>query len=160
MKKIIFLLIFFGCFCYISCNKSEPQQQEPYICCSPPPTFEILINKNSEFHKDFLDSEGNFDKQNVLYRLENGTKKEYGTFGGFRKINHLQQEYLSIRTKLSHSNDIYTGKTETIYLQNATKTYKIEVEGAMVSHKGCCPVAELKEIRIDGQKIEDYFWVK
>ena len=48
---------------------------------------------------------------------------------------------------------MYTGKTETLYLQNATKTYKIEVNGYMENNK-CGEYAVTNEIRVDGTKIE------
>ena len=58
-----------------------------------------------------------------------------------------------VDTQLWFKNDVYTGKTETLYLQNATKTYKIEVNGYMESRK-CGEYAVTNEIRVDGTKIE------
>ena len=48
---------------------------------------------------------------------------------------------------------MYTGKTETLYLQNASKTYKIEVNGYMKETE-CGDVAVINEIRVNGEKIE------
>ncbi|ATA89652.1 hypothetical protein [Capnocytophaga stomatis] len=149
MKKVLFLglsLIALAC------------REESNECCSPPPVFNLYINKNSESYKEFLNSEGKFDTKNVsLYRLNGNVKKEY-TVEQIYLL--LQEKYLSVGTHLDYKNDIYTGKKETLYLKNASKTYKIEVEGEMVSRNGCCPVAELKEIKVDGVKIENYFLVK
>ncbi|GIJ92835.1 hypothetical protein CAPN002_00530 [Capnocytophaga stomatis] len=105
-----------------------------------------------------MNSEGKFDTKNVsLYRLNGNVKKEYTVE---QIYSLLQEKYLSVGTHLDYKNDIYTGKKETLYLKNASKTYKIEVEGEMVSRNGCCPVAELREIKVDGVKIENYFLVK
>ena len=60
---------------------------------------------------------------------------------------------MQIIISLWFENDVYTGKTETLYLQNATKTYKIEVNGYMKSGE-CGEYAVTNEIRVDGTKIE------
>ena len=76
-------------------------------------------------------------------------------------FNRTQEgkEYLQIGTQLWFDNDVYTGKTETLYLQNATKTYKIEVDGYMEDGE-CGKYAVINEIRVDGTKIEVPYLVK
>ena len=79
-------------------------------------------------------------------------KKQYDiVFGTFKPENN--NDYLQIIISLWFENDVYTGKTETLYLQNATKTYKIEVNGYMKSGE-CGEYAVTNEIRVDGTKIE------
>ena len=73
--------------------------------------------------------------------------------------NTYRKDYLIISISLNFENDIYTGKTETLYLQNPVKTYKIEVNGYMQS-KGCGPVAHTNEIRVNGVKIEGNYLAK
>ena len=51
---------------------------------------------------------------------------------------------------------LYTGKTETLYLKNKAKTYKIEFLG----HIGKCCSGQIQEIRIDGVKNNDFILVK
>ncbi|MFJ1261337.1 hypothetical protein ACILDS_01390 [Capnocytophaga canis] len=151
MKKFLFLSVLLGA---LACSK----EKDVKLCCSPPPIFNLYINKSSDSYKEFLDSEGKFDTKNVsLYRMNGNVKKEYPV----AQVSPLLQEnYLSVGTHLDRINDVYTGKKEILYLKNASRTYKIEVEGAMVSRNGCCPVAKVKEVRVDGVKIENDFLVK
>nr|WP_314473003.1 hypothetical protein [uncultured Capnocytophaga sp.] len=51
---------------------------------------------------------------------------------------------------------LYTGKTETLYLKNKAKTYKIEFLGTL----GKCCSGQIQEIRIDGVKNNDFILVK
>ena len=66
---------------------------------------------------------------------------------------------MHIGTQLWFENDVYTGKTETLYLQNATKTYKLEVNGYMKDTK-CGRVSITNEIRVDGVKVENHYLTK
>lgn len=160
MKKSLLLSLL---FIVVACQKQHQEETIPNDCCSPPPYFGLYINKNSDVHKTFLNTEGAFDAENIsLYRLDNDIKTTYRITHGYIDWGKSdpKSKYLVIGTQLDHGNDVYTGKTETLYLKNALKTYKVEVEGAMISNNGCCPVAKLKEIRIDGVKIEDYFLAK
>ena len=85
-------------------------------------------------------------------------KKQYDiVFGTFKPENN--NDYLQIIISLWFENDVYTGKTETLYLQNATKTYKIEVNGYMKSGE-CGEYAVTNEIRVDGVKVENHYLAK
>ena len=79
----------------------------------------------------------------------NSTKKPYDV----RLYYTANNDYLVVTTQLWFTNDVYTGKTETLYLQNASKTYKIEVNGYMKSGE-CGEYAVTNEICVDGTKIE------
>lgn len=162
MRKNIFLIICI--FFSISCNiqKDEPTPVPPpkvKLCHLPPPVFRVLIDKGTTLHKDFapiIEGENHRFRDDIyFYKLDKDVENKYPT-----NLYYEKEKYLCIEVNLPFDNDIYTGKVETIYLKNATKTYKIEIEGAMLSSKECGPYAYLKEIRIDGQKIDGYFWVK
>ncbi|WP_462351793.1 hypothetical protein [Capnocytophaga leadbetteri] len=128
-------------------------------CQIPPPEFTIFINKASEVHKEFVNQAGEVDKANIsLYKQKNGVKESYRIMFGFNRTQE-GNEYLNIGTQLWFDNDVYTGKTETLYLQNATKTYKIEVDGYMEDGE-CGKYAVINEIRVDGTKIEVPYLVK
>ena len=66
---------------------------------------------------------------------------------------------MQIIISLWFENDVYTGKTETLYLQNASKTYKVEVNGSMQNGE-CGKYAVTNEIRVDGVKVEDHYLAK
>ncbi|GJH41272.1 hypothetical protein RCZ04_18220 [Capnocytophaga sp. HP1101] len=141
MKRILFLAIMLITLTY--CDKNVD-------CQTPPPEFSLLINKNSEVYKEFINQAEEIDKSHItLYKQVNDTKKPYHI--DFRYTTN--NKYLVVDTQLWFKNDVYTGKTETLYLQNATKTYKIEVNGYMESRK-CGEYAVTNEIRVDGTKIE------
>ena len=133
MKRIIFLVLAILLF---SC---KDKGGEP--CQVPPPDFSMWVNKTSEVHKEFINERGNFDSTHIaLYKLIGDT-------------------YLHIGTQLWFENDVYTGKTETLYLQNATKTYKIEVNGYM-KDTDCGLVPITNEIYVDGVKVENHYLAK
>ncbi|GJH41206.1 hypothetical protein RCZ04_17560 [Capnocytophaga sp. HP1101] len=158
MKRILYLTML---FIVIACSENTKEDEKPDICCSPPPTFFLLVNKNSELYKDFINEKGEVDKEHIsLYKEENNQKKLYGISFRYTNIPKSEVEYLWIETQLGYENDVYTGETETLYLQNASKTHKIELKGAMESHNHCCPTANLKEMSIDGVKVENYFLAK
>lgn len=119
-------------------------------CQTPPPEFSLLINKNSEVYKEFINQTEEIDKSHItFYKQVNSTKKPYDV----RLYYTANNDYLVVTTQLWFTNDVYTGKTETLYLQNASKTYKIEVNGYMKSGE-CGEYAVTNEIRVDGTKIE------
>ena len=122
-------------------------------CSTPPPEFILLVNKNSELYKEFINQEGKIDKASIFFYKQVGNeKKQYDiVFGTFKPKNN--NDYLQIIISLWFENDVYTGKTETRYLQNASKTYKIEVNGSMKSGE-CGEYAVTNKIRVDGTKIE------
>ncbi|CEN37076.1 hypothetical protein [Capnocytophaga cynodegmi] len=141
-----FLLLLFIVTTLLGC---EDRGQD---CYPPPPVLSLLINKESEIYKEFVDPVGNLNKDNVKIYKED---KIYP----FIFDNTYRKDYLIIRINLNFENDVYTGKTETLYLQNPVKTYKIEVNGYMQS-EGCGPVAHTNEIRVDGVKIEGNYLAK
>ncbi|NWO29475.1 hypothetical protein [Capnocytophaga sp. oral taxon 903] len=141
MKKFLFLAIMLMTLTY--CKKNVD-------CQTPPPEFSLLINKNSEVYKEFINQTEEIDKSHItFYKQVNSTKKPYDV----RLYYTANNDYLVVTTQLWFTNDVYTGKTETLYLQNASKTYKIEVNGYMKSGE-CGEYAVTNEIRVDGTKIE------
>lgn len=148
MKKIViltFLLAFLQ-----NCKKNE----EGVPCLTPPPEFTLFINKNSEVYKEFITQGREIDKAHIsLYREEERVKKQYQIQFHYAKKAD-KNEYLVVSTQLGFQNDVYTGRTETFYLQNTSKTYKIEVNGYMKDTNGCGVVAVTNEIYVDGTKIE------
>ena len=152
MKKVFYLTTL---FLLIACKESK----EEYLCSPPLPTFSMWINKNSEVHKEFINERGNIDSTHIaLYKQVGNTKKNY-PIGFLYETDPRGNTYLHIGTQLWFENDVYTGKTETLYLQNATKTYKIEVNGYMENDK-CGEYAVTNEIRVDGVKVENHYLAK
>ena len=150
MRKFLFLAIMLMTLTY--CKKNVD-------CSTPPPTFSMWVNKNSEVHKEFINERGNIDSTHIaLYKLIGNTKKEY-TVEFYYETDPRGDTYLHIGTQLWFKNDVYTGKTETLYLQNASKTYKIEVNGYMKNDK-CGEYAVTNEIRVDGVKVEYHYLAK
>ena len=151
MKRIIFLVLAILLF---SC---KDKGGEPFQV--PPPDFSMWVNKTSEVHKEFINERGNFDSTHIaLYKLIGNTKKEY-TVEFHYETDPRGDTYLHIGTQLWFENDVYTGKTETLYLQNATKTYKIEVNGYM-KDTDCGLVPITNEIYVDGVKVENHYLAK
>ena len=151
MKRIIFLVLAILLF---SC---KDKGGEP--CQVPPPDFSMWVNKTSEVHKEFINERGNIDSTHIaLYKQVGNTKKEY-PIGFLYETDPRGNTYLHIGTQLWFENDVYTGKTETLYLQNATKTYKLEVNGYMKDTK-CGRVSITNEIRVDGVKVENHYLAK
>ena len=152
MKRILYLTLL---FVVIACKESKEEK----ICSPPPPTFSMWVNKNSEVHKEFINERGNIDTTHIaLYKQIGNTKKEY-PIGFYYETDPRGDIYLHIGTQLWFKNDVYTGKTETLYLQNASKTYKIEVNGYMEDDK-CGEYAVTNEIRVDGVKVENHYLAK
>ena len=150
MKKILLFSLF---AILLSCKDSE-------ICSPPPPTFSMWVNKNSEVHKEFINERGNIDTTHIaLYKqIIGNTKKEY-PIQFYYETNPRGDTYLHIGTQLWFENDVYTGKTETLYLQNASNTYKVEINGYMKSDE-CGEYAVTNEIRVDGVKVENHYLAK
>ena len=147
MKKFLFLAIMLITLTY--CKRDLD-------CSTPPPEFYLLINKSSELYKDFLNQKGEIDRAHIaFYKQVNSTKKPYDV----RLYYTANNDYLVVTTQLWFTNDVYTGKTETLYLQNASKTYKIEVNGYMEDDK-CGEYAVTNEIRVDGVKVENHYLTK
>ena len=152
MKKILCLTTL---FLLIACKESK----EEYLCSPPLPTFSMWINKNSEVHKEFINERGNIDSTHIaLYKQVDNTKKEYPMQFHY-ETNPQGETYLYVGTQLWFENDVYTGKAETLYLQNATKTYKIEVNGYM-KDTDCGLVPITNEIYVDGVKVENHYLAK
>ena len=150
------LLLFTMLFIVIACNQNTKEDETPPPCSLPPPTFLLLVNKNSELHKEFVNEKGEIDRAHIaLNKQVNSTNKPYD----LRLYYTADNNYLAVSTQLWFKNDVYTGKTETLYLQNATKTYKIEVNGYMENDK-CGEYAVTNEIRVDGVKVENHYLAK
>ena len=131
------------------------KHEDSIPCHTSPPVFTLYINKNSENYKEFINQVGEIDKSRItFYKQGSSIKKEYYTFYFDTTNPTNKNEYLCVNIPLDFTNDIYTGKTEILYLQNATKTYKIEVNGYMKDTNGCGVVAVTNEIYVDGTKIE------
>ena len=153
MKRIFFIILLIN---VISCYKDEER-----LCSVPLPEFALYVNKNSEIYKEFIIQEGEIDKFHIrLYRQVDNEKKYYDiNFRDTNLLSNSNNRYIVIETQLWFDNDVYTGKTETLYLQNATKIYKIEVDGYMKKTE-CGSVAVANKIRVNGTKIEVPYLVK
>jgi len=151
MKKILFLVLAIVLF---SCK-----DKGGVPCQVPPPDFSMWVNKKSEVYKEFINERGNIDSTHIaLYKQVDNTKKEYPMQFHY-ETNPQGETYLYVGTQLWFENDVYTGKAETLYLQNATKTYKIEVNGYM-KDTDCGLVPITNEIYVDGVKVENHYLAK
>ena len=151
MKKILFLVLAIVLF---SCK-----DKGGVPCQVPPPDFSMWVNKKSEVYKEFINERGNIDSTHIaLYKQVGNTKKEYPMQFHY-ETNPQGETYLYVGTQLWFENDVYTGKAETLYLQNATKTYKIEVNGYM-KDTDCGLVPITNEIYVDGVKVENHYLAK
>ena len=102
MKKFLFLAIMLMTLTY--CKKNVD-------CQTPPPEFSLLINKNSEVYKEFINQTEEIDKSHItFYKQVNSTKKPYDV----RLYYTANNDYLVVTTQLWFTNDVYTGKTETL----------------------------------------------
>ena len=150
MKSIFYLTILLF-VSIISCREKDEER----ACSLPLPELTFAINKTSKLYKEFINEEGKIDKANIsLYKLLEGEKKayEYNSY----ETTKAEKTYLYISVTLPFSNDVYTGKID---LQNATKTYKIEVNGYMKDTE-CGEYAVTNEIRVDGVKVENHYLAK
>ncbi|AVM55219.1 hypothetical protein [Capnocytophaga sp. oral taxon 864] len=151
MKRIMFLVLAIVLF---SCK-----DKGGVPCQVPPPDFSMWVNKKSEVYKEFINERGNIDSTHIaLYKQVDNTKKEYPMQFHY-ETNPQGETYLYVGTQLWFENDVYTGKAETLYLQNATKTYKIEVNGYM-KDTDCGLVPITNEIYVDGVKVENHYLAK
>ena len=147
MKRILFLSLF---ICLLSCGKSSEIQDE---CMLPPPNFQLFIAKSAPEFQDFLSDKGEADKENVyFYQIVNNTEKKYRTF--LLTDNFKNKDYAEVVTESAIF--LYTGKTETLYLKNKAKIYKIEFLGYI----GKCGYAYFQEMYINGVKNNDFILVK
>ena len=76
MKKFLFLAIMLITLTY--CKKNVD-------CSTPPPEFILLVNKNSELYKEFINQEGKIDKASIFFYKQVGNEKKqydivFGTF--------------------------------------------------------------------------------
>ena len=112
----------------------------------------MFVDKKSSLHQDFLNNKGEFDKENVyFYQLsDKNTEKKYDTNFNFGVSSPKKEGYdvLSVYP----TPFLHTGKTETLYLKNKTKSYKIEYVGT----QGKCCTVQYKEMHIDGIKNNDF----
>jgi hypothetical protein len=104
----------------------------------PPPNFQLFIAKSAPEYQDFLSDKGEADKENVyFYQIVNNTEKKYRTL--LLTDNSKNKDYAEVVTESAIF--LYTGKTETLYLKNKAKTYKIEFLGYigvdMLTFKKC-----------------------
>ena len=147
MKRILFLSLF---ICLLSCGKSSEIQDE---CMLPPPNFQLFIAKSAPEFQDFLSDKGEADKENVyFYQIVNNTEKKYRTL--LLTDNSKNKDYAEVVTESAIF--LYTGKTETLYLKNKVKIYKIEFLGYI----GKCGYAYFQEMYINGMKNNDFILAK
>ena len=148
MKRILFLISLLISF--LSCEKSSEIQDE---CMLPPPNFQLFIAKSAPEYQDFLSDKGEADKENVyFYQIVNNTEKKYHTL--LLTDNSKNKDYAEVVTESAIF--LYTGKTETLYLKNKAKTYKIEFLGYI----GKCGYAYFQEMYINGVKNNDFILIK
>ena len=111
------------------------------------------MSKSAPEYQDFLNNKGEGDRDNVyFYQIVNNTEKKYHTL--LLTDNSKKKDYAEVA--MEEAIHLYTGKTETLYLKNKAKTYKIEFLG----HIGKCCSGQIQEIRIDGVKNNDFILIK
>ena len=151
MKRIVLIIIAGFLFITTGCSTKE-ENKESIDCCSPPVDFHLFVYKKSSLYQDFLNDKGEFDKENVYFYqlLDKNTEKKYNTRFNLGSDIPKKEGYdvLSVYP----TPFLHTGKTETLYLKNKTKSYKIEYVGT----QGKCCTVQFKELHIDGVKNDDF----
>ncbi|MDO5104549.1 hypothetical protein [Capnocytophaga sp.] len=135
MKKILclFLLLPF----LVNCEK------EVIYCQNQPKIFQIIIPENSSQYAYFVNDTGKADTQNItVYKLVNNLPMAYDIEIGESK--HISIGIFATRV------DFYTNKTETIYLKNKAKTYRLDVKGSHLGNEKCGYYGNLLEVSVDG----------
>ena len=113
----------------------------------------MFLPKSSPEYQNFLNEKGDADTENVyFYQMVNNTEKKYHT--SLLTDKSKNKDYAEVA--MDESMFLYTGKTETLYLKNKAKTYKIEFLGTL----GKCCSGQIQEIRIDGVKNNDFILIK
>ena len=151
MKRILLIIIAGFLFVATGCSTKE-ENKENIDCCSPPIDFHLFVHKKSSLYQDFLNDKGEFDKENVYFYqlLDKNTEKKYDT--KFSLGHNLPKKEGYDVLSVYPTPFLHTGKTETLYLKNKTKSYKIEYVGT----QGKCCTVHLKELYIDGVKNNDF----
>lgn len=141
MKRIFFTLVCF-ILLFTNCDKK--------LCETPPSDFHLFIDKSSSLYQDFLNDKEEFDKENVFFYqlLDKKTEKKYETDFALNSVK--EKEYAVIY--IYPTPFLHTGKTETLYLKNKVKSYKIDFIGTL----GECGATVFKEMHIDGVKNDDF----
>ena len=151
MKRIVLIIIAVFLFITTGCSTKE-ENKESIDCCSPPVDFHLFVDEKSSLYQDFLNDKGEFDKENVYFYqlLDKNTEKKYDTKFSLGHNLPKKEEYdvLSVYP----TPFLHTGKTETLYLKNKTKSYKIEYVGT----QGKCCTVQFKELHIDSVKNDDF----
>ncbi|GJH41207.1 hypothetical protein RCZ04_17570 [Capnocytophaga sp. HP1101] len=137
-------------FLVMACKDVKDEKE----CAVPPPSFHLSIGKTASEYQDFLNDKGEADVENVyFYQItDNNTEKKYHTL--LLTDESKNKDYAEVATE--NTGFLYTGKTETLYLKNKSKTYKIEFLGYL----GECGSAHFQEMYIDGVKNNDFILVK
>ena len=147
------LLFFTTLFIVLACNQNTKEDETPAPCCSPPTSFHLFISKSASEYQNFLNDKGEADKENVyFYQIVNNTEKKSYTLLLTDKSKNKDYAEVGMEQAIL----LYTGKTETLYLKNKAKTYKIEFLGTL----GKCCSGQIQEIRIDGVKNNDFILIK
>ncbi|MDO4229423.1 MAG: hypothetical protein Q4C98_06390 [Capnocytophaga sp.] len=141
MKKFLYLLLLLPFL--TNCKKEN-------LCQNTPKIFGIKIEENSSQYAYFVDDTGKTDEQNIsIYKLVDDLPIAYD-------ITISQTMYINI-TIFSDNIDFYTNKTETIYLKNKTKTYRLDIKGSHQGNEQCGFYGNLLEVAVDevSQKVEE-----
>ena len=151
MKNLVFFTML---FIVLACNQNTKEDETPAPCCSPPPFFHLFIAKSAPEYQDFLNNKGEGDRDNVYFYqiVEDGTEKKYLTTLSTDIPKNKEYALVAMVDGII----LYTGKTETLYLKNKAKTYKIEFLGTL----GKCCSGQIQEIHIDGVKNNDFILIK
>ena len=150
MKNLVFFTML---FIVLACNQNTKEDETPAPCCSSPSSFYLFLPKSSPEYQNFLNEKGDADTENVyFYQMVNNTEKKYHT--SLLTDKSKNKDYAEVA--MDESMFLYTGKTETLYLKNKAKTYKIEFLGTL----GKCCSGQIQEIRIDGVKNNDFILIK
>jgi hypothetical protein len=163
MKKYFYLLIAV-CFLFTSCKKEENRKEENksenegnFLCSTPLFVFTVLVKKEAPDYALFFKDSDQIDKDSIYYfRKINGKNVKYGQ----PEVDIFNNRVLRILTPQPF--DLFTGKKETVYLKNRTKSYKIDVLGTYklekIIEKGkehnCGYSFDVQEVYINDVKYE------
>lgn len=127
MKNLLYISFIFLLF--LSCNKEEEYREK---CCCMDVNTDFFIEIIGSNTKNFLNSEGNFDEENVyFYKIENGKERKIEIERAYAK-----EEIVFISS--FNQKEFLTGKLETIYLKTKSSVDVIKLKAEIV--KGECSI--------------------
>lgn len=114
--------------------------------CYKPYYFTIVVKKGSPEYPLFL-KDSLIDEKAIRLFKSGNVDKPYPIFV------KLRNKDLFITTEFV--GDFFTGRREVLYLKNRTKTYTLEILGAVKATKHCGDYSELEEAFVNGVRQAD-----